>query len=127
MRQTDHEALVTLTRTAVSILNGWDIAPAAQAVLLGLPENTKPRAMKKYQSGQPLPHEAEVLDRIECLMNMHRALEVAFPHNASMANYWVTTRNQMLNNQTPLDVMLEDGLAGMQRILGLLDNSGDWW
>jgi hypothetical protein len=38
----------------------------------------------------------------------------------------MTTQCQYFANQTPLDIMLNEGVAGMKRVLDYLNGTEDW-
>ena len=64
--------------------------------------------------------------RLSYLLSIDRALHNVLPHNAAAARFWITTPNPLFRDQTPLHVMLTDGLAGMQRIVEHLNGPGEW-
>jgi len=118
-----HEERQDLSRTIFRILDNWGIDAKDQISLLGLPADTRSRSLAKYTRGTPLPEEQETHWRISKLLTIQTCLDTAFPHNVAMANYWVTTENTSLNNRTPLQVMLERGIEGIDAVVSQLDYS----
>ena len=57
---------------------------------------------------------------------IERELGFVFPHNPTMAGYWISTENPLFGDRTPLAVMLADGLIGIERIARHLSNAEDW-
>ena len=87
---------------------------------------SRARALNRYRKGEPLPDDEATERRISCLLSIQKALQTVLPHNAAMARYWVTSPNPFLGNQTPLVVMLREGLAGMERVVDILHHRGEW-
>jgi len=120
------EDRLQLARMIVNLLDEWGVEPAGQVLLLGLPEETKPRSMARYGRDLPLPEDAEVMERVEHLVGIADALRTTFPRNARMGTLWLNQRNNRFNDRVPLDVMLEDGLAGVIAVRAHLDCAFDW-
>jgi hypothetical protein len=109
------------------ILNDWQVPPELQVILLGLPENTKPRALNRFRAGEDIFAEDEqTLKRLSCIIGMSQALQSAFPHNPDMARYWATSPSRFLGDRTPLDIMVSHGLEGMQNLLDQLNGDHSW-
>ena len=123
---TDQKERAELTRLVMQILDDWKVEADAQIRLLGLPEKTRTRALNRYRQGEPLPDDGTTDRRISCLLSIQRSLQTALPHNAAMAGVWVTSPNPILGNQTPLVVMLSEGLTGMEKITEILQHRGEW-
>lgn len=122
-----HDERQSLTRETMRILNDWRVPAELQAILLGLPEDTRPRALNRYSSGEALfSDNEETLRRLACIFGIQQALNSAFPHNPDMANYWATSSNIYFGNRTPLDIMVAHGLEGMQNILDHLNGEQGW-
>lgn len=120
------EQRIELTRGVMAILDHWAVPAVAQVRLLGLPDTTKPRALHHYRQDTPLPEVPEVLERIEHLVGIADALRTSYPRNASMDAQWLNTINDRLDQRTPLEVMVDDGLDGVIAVRVLLDCAYDW-
>jgi len=116
-----------LTREVMATLQGWGVPAEAQRMLLGLPGDLRARKLNQFRSGQALPDEPEVLARAQLLIQIGNAVATLYPHNVSVANYWVTTENRFFGRRTPLDVMLEGGLAAMERVIAHLNGTTEWY
>jgi hypothetical protein len=123
----DRQRRIDLTRTVMRILDDWGIAAEHQVLLLGLPRETRARRLRQFRSDTPFPEEDELLVRVHYLLSIQNAIRTYFPHNAVGSNYWVTTRNIVLGRRTPLEVMIDDGLPGMRRILDILNGEVVQW
>ncbi|MGD8514690.1 MAG: DUF2384 domain-containing protein [Granulosicoccaceae bacterium] len=123
----DQNERQSLARETMRILNDWQVPPELQVILLGLPENTKPRALNRYRAGEDIFAEDEqTLKRLSCIIGMSQALQSAFPHNPDMARYWATSPSRFLGDRTPLDIMVSHGLEGMQNLLDQLNGDHSW-
>lgn len=123
----DHEQQASMARETLRILNDWAIPPELQLTLLGFPETSKPRMLNRFRSGgEAFPEEPERLQRISCILSINRALQTMFPHSGNMADLWVTTSNTYFNDRSPLEIMVEHGLNGMQNVSHHLSNNDGW-
>lgn len=114
-----------LIETLLWVFRQWDLDNAAQIRLLGLPDKTPGRVLQQYRQGKPLPDETLFLQHAELILAIYRAVSSFFPGNTTMANYWVTTPSTPFAGRAPIELMLADGLAGMQYCLDHLN--GEHW
>jgi hypothetical protein len=110
----------------MQLFDKWRVSAPQRITLLGLPENTKARFLNRYREDTPLPDSEEIAKRVECFLDIDKALFTSFPHNPAMGQVWLTTPNQRFDKHTPLDVMLEEGLEGMYKIRSHLDCTYNW-
>jgi len=115
-----------LVHTLLSILREWQVEPEQQIILLGMPNSTKARALNRVRAGEPLPECDRFLERAHFLLAIQNAVSSMYPHNAQAANYWVSTPSFFFGNYSPLQIMLNEGVAGMQRVLNNLNGIDDW-
>ena len=120
------EDRLEMSRMVLEMLDSWSVSPAQQVFLLGLPDNTKPRAMKKYRESTPLPNTDEINTRIDHLVGISDALFTSYPRNSRMAGYWVNQVQPRLGGRIPLAIMLEDGLEGLVAVRAYVDCAWDW-
>ena len=126
MSEMSIEDQVSLTKGIMEILDGWGVPPAAIITLLALPEKTPTRAIRRYRENTPFPLTAEVEERIEHIIGITDALRTSYPHNPNMGAMWIRQRSKKLNDQIPLNIILEGGLDGVIEIRKHLDCSYDW-
>jgi hypothetical protein len=117
---------VQLSRMIMDILENWQVSATDQVSLLGLPEGTRPRALKRYHEGTPLPEDPVVWERISHLAGIAEALRTSYPRNVRMASVWLGRSNSRFGDRTPLAAMLEDGMNGINAVHMHLDCSYDW-
>jgi hypothetical protein len=98
----------------------WELDTVTQALLLGLSEGTR-ATVARYRKGQPMSDQRDVLERVGNLLGIHKSLQLLYPHNPEMRNSWVKARNRLLDNRTPLEVMVEHGLPGIVTVRSFTD------
>lgn len=109
-----------LSRVVCALLDRWGLSLQQRYVLLGGdPESAAmPYSAEVALLSTRLP---DVVNRAGQLLAIHRALRVLFLENADLRFSWVQRRNQALDGKTPIDLMLDEGSAGIAKVLTLLD------
>lgn len=115
-----------IARALMGLFDTWGLDTRQRIALLGLPPEKGIRDLNRMRHGEALPEVAEILARARLLLEIQHALEITLPHNTAMVGLWVTTGNIFLENQRPLDVMLNEGMAGVERVARSLHRSDDW-
>ena len=117
----------TLVHEALRILERWKVEHQDQLSLLDLSNDMHPRMLKRIRQGDSRLQESHgMLERIRCIFEIDRSLQQMFPFNADMADYWVTTPNLHLQEQSPLELMLAHGQEGMQTVSQQLNGADTW-
>jgi hypothetical protein len=98
----------------------WQIPTAIQLNLLGLSSNSR-SLLSKYRNGHPLPAYRDVLVRAGYLLSIHKSLGLLYPKNEELKYSWVSRRNKLLENKTPLEIMTEQGIIGLAKIAKFLE------
>ena len=114
------EARRKLAQMVTSLFELWNLPAADQLELLGLSRTSRAQ-ISKYRKGRALPSSRDMLDRIGWLLSIHKSLRLLYPRNESIRYTWVQRRNQILDDQRPLDVMKDQGLIGIARVARYLD------
>jgi hypothetical protein len=122
---TDEER-AQFARALMQLFDRWGLDSAQRTALLGLPPETKARSLTRLRQGEPLPPEQEILHRARCLLEIEHSLETILPLNAAIVDQWIFTENVMLASRRPLDIMIEDGIEGLERVVNSLASGGDW-
>lgn len=117
---------VAVTTRIMAILDGWGMSSTEIISLLALPEKTPTRALRKYRDNTPFPVTSELEERLEHIIGITDALRTSYPHNPQMGKIWIRQRSKKLNNQIPLQIIVENGLDGIIEIRKHLDCSYDW-
>ncbi len=122
----DEQRRADLARVIMQILDEWGVSPEQRVELLGLPDNTSAETLLLYRQGMPIPDTAGVMRRISHVLTIRNALRTTHPHNAAMADFWITTPHLYFNDESPLAVMLARGEDGMRQIVEHLNGTGEW-
>ena len=122
----DENDRLEMAQVVMELFDKWQVSAAQRITLLGLPENTKPRQLSRYRETTPLPDSDELKKRVECFLDIEKALFTSFPHNPSMGRVWLCTPNQRFDKHSPLQIMLEEGLSGIYKIRSHLDCTYNW-
>jgi hypothetical protein len=109
-----------LARLVTRLFELWALPVADQLELLGLSRTSRAQ-ISRYRKGGALPSSRDMLDRIGWLLSIHKSLRLLYPRNESIRYTWVKRRNQILDDQRPLDIMKYQGLIGIARVARYLD------
>ncbi|MDH5631674.1 MAG: MbcA/ParS/Xre antitoxin family protein [Gammaproteobacteria bacterium] len=115
-----------LAKMLLKLLDDWKLSSEQQISLLGMPDSTRIRALARHRAGEPLPDDGQLLARTQHLLAIERALHTSFPTNVALANFWITTENQYFGGRTPLEIMLEEGMDGIERVRAHLEHTDGW-
>lgn len=115
-----------LTTRIMEILDGWGMSSGDIISLLALPEKTPTRALRRYRDNTPFPVTPDLYERIEHIVGITDALRTSYPHNPQMGKMWIRQRCKKLQNQIPLQIIVEKGLDGVIEVRKHLDCSYDW-
>ncbi len=110
-----------LARTVAALFEKWGLSADEQLCLLGMsPESRK--VLPQYRRGErALPNAPDTLTRAGYLLGIHKGLRLLFPESEALRFGWVKLRNRVLDGDTPLEVMVRDGLLGVARIARFID------
>ena len=120
------EQKIEFTRRVIDMLDDWGLDDSQQVQILGLPEETRSRQIRKFRNETPFPEDANLMERIEHLVGIADALRTSYPTNAAGGSMWMNRRNSRFQDRTPLAAMLEDGMRSIVAIRIHLDCSYDW-
>ena len=117
---------VALTVHIMETLDSWGMSSEEIISLIALPTKTPTRALRRYRENTAFPVSPELEERIQHIVGINDALRTSYPHNPHMGKMWMRQRNKKLNNQIPLQIIVENGLEGIVEIRKHLDCSYDW-
>ena len=120
------EESLSLTKMIIGILESWGLNTRQQHTLLAFSKKVPIRGMRRFQDDQAFPNETDLNMRLEHIVGIHHALHTTYPHNPAMGPLWIKTRNKRFENQSPITLMLEEGLTGVMRVRSHLDCAYDW-
>lgn len=126
MRDMNLEDQIAATRVIINILDTWGARDSDQVAILGLPDGTPSRMVRRYRKDTPLPEDAAVMERVEHLVGIAEALRTTFPRNAQMGPQWMNEPHRRFNQRTPMETIVEDGLGGLIAVRAHLDCAFAW-
>lgn len=126
MSDFSHDDRVRLAQDAMLALSDWGAPPEQQLALLGLPRQTRPRALKRYRDGTPLPESGETLERARHIVGIQESLERNHPRNRRAGFLWLYNKNKYFPENPPMGIMLDEGLPGLHRVWVNLDCTVGW-
>lgn len=126
MQDLTPEQKIEFTRRVINLLDEWGLDDSQQIQLLGLPESTRSRQVRKFRHDTPFPDDEDLMERVEHLVGIADALRTSYPTNAFGGVMWMQRRNSRFKDRAPLAAMLEDGLPTIVAIRIHLDCAYDW-
>ena len=115
----DGKARAQLARMVTRLFDHWQLPLTEQAGLLGLSMSNR-ASISRYRAGEPLADNRDLLDRVSCLLGIHKTLRILFPQNRELAYRWMSTSNRRLGMR-PVDVILEHGFEGLLAVRRYLE------
>lgn len=126
MQDQRYEERVALTRAIMYILDQWGLNAQALVSILGLPEGTPTRALRRYRENTPFPETDAVMERLDHVVAIADGLRTTFPLSAPMGALWMQKPNKRFGDRAPAQVLAEDGLTGLQTVRAHLDCAYAW-
>jgi len=110
-----------LARLIMNLFSQWALDTASQLNLLGL-SSTSRALLTSYKKGtKPLPNTRDLFDRAGLLLSIHKSLRILYPKNEHIRYTWVKRKNTAFDNQTPLEIMKNQGIIGLAKIARFLE------
>ena len=126
MSNLSEEDRIALARAVMAILSEWKVSAADQGVILGFPEGTPGRKMRRYHEDTPLPDDPKIMERVEHVISINNALSTTYPTSRNMQSIWMHRPIRRLRYRKPVNIMVEDGLNGIVRVRSHLDCAYMW-
>ena len=114
-----------LAGVLMQVFEQWGISSENQLALMGYPDGTASRELRRLRQGSAFPQDADQLHRAEQLLAIQDCLRTAYPRNRNMASYWLNQPNRHFNKRAPMAVMLE-GVDGLREVRVHLDCTQNW-
>jgi hypothetical protein len=110
----------------MGLLDSWGTNAEEKIALLGLPTDMRTRKLERYRQNEPFPDTEEINEHLEHLVGIADALRTSFPRNVEMCSLWLKKPHRRFADDSPLHVMVRDGLRGLIRVRAHLDCSFAW-
>lgn len=111
-----------IAKMLMQLFEHWQLSTGEQLGALGLYVSNR-AALTRYRKGGLLSNNRDQLDRAAHLLGIHKNLRLLFPHNCDLAYAWIKTRNEAFENLTPIEVICEQGFAGLLRVRAYLNKA----
>ena len=116
LTEMDYAAMVGMV---MELFTHWQVDPAHQAVLLGLPAGNV-TVLDRLRTGESSNVNSDVKERMGHLLAIHHRLRELFPGNRELVYSWMATPNAAFENRAPLALVNELGLAGLLAVRSYL-------
>lgn len=97
------------------LLRLWQLSKADQLRVLGFSHRSYV-TLSRLSDGAPFPTDPGKLERASHLIGIHAALKNLYPENPEIVSGWMTFRNTAFDDNSPLDVVKDKGVAGLLMI-----------
>ena len=111
-----------LAQMVMRLFDQWKLGSADQATLLGLAKGNR-ASLVRYRRGEPIGTRRDQFERVGHLLAVHNALRLLFPKNTELANRWMSTRNRAFEQRTPVELVREQGFAGLLMVRSYLEHA----
>ena len=126
MHEMSNQDQVDFTRTIMMILDDWGLGSEAIISVLGLPDKTPKRNLRKFRENTPFPKAEGLYQRLDHLVGIATSLRTTYPMNPQMGTLWMRKPQRLFDNRSPLDVITNDGEKGLVAVRSHLDCTYDW-
>lgn len=116
----DENSRVAYACMVTQLMNHWQLGTSDQLQMLGL--NADSRAtLSRYRKGAPLAKNRDLIERVAYMLDIHAQLRLIFPHNRNLVYGWMTARVGEFENMTPVEVVKEYGIIGLNMLRHYLE------
>ncbi len=109
-----------IAKMLMQLFEHWQVSTSDQLDMLGLAQNNR-AALSRYKKGEPISSSRDSIERAGHLLAIHKNLRLLFPHNRELAYHWMSTKNMAFEGKTPVEVIHENGFAGLLMVRSYLD------
>ena len=121
-----NEEMLEITSKVVNYLDQWQLSPNDAMNILGIGD-VKPRHLPKYRKMETaLPQTEEVFSRIDHVVGIADALRTTYPFSDKMRIMWLRKPHRRFRKNTPLSVILQEGVNGLMRVRVEIDCAYGW-
>jgi hypothetical protein len=117
----DPDSRKVVIEAVLSLLTRWGIPESDQASLLAVWSLSEVR-------GDMLPlADVSAFERAGHLLAIERALLKRYPYQQQRRNEWITSAQEELQYQIPLNLMLKQGLEGIKKVRQVVEAPCEQW
>lgn len=114
-----------LTEAFYKLAKHWGLSRQEEARLLGWNYKPKRATLDAMRKGKTiLEDDADKIERIVDLINIHKSLRILFPTPADRCRVyeWIKMKRDRFGGHSALDIMLSEGKSGIHAIRRYLDH-----
>jgi len=116
-----------LTKGVMQYLDSWRLSANEIMGLLGLAGSVRSRVLAQFRGGvKAFPETSTVWERVDHIVGISDALRTTYPFSETMGLVWLRKPHRRFNQRTPLQVMLEEDLAGLLKVRIDVDCAYGW-
>lgn len=105
-----------LAKMLLRLFDLWKLDTTSRLILLGM-SRTSRAMLSRYRQGEvPLSAAQDSLDRASWLLAIHQSLRILYPKNPELCYQWIHLPNAIFENNSPLNVMINEGLLGIAKV-----------
>lgn len=120
------EQLSRLTRDCLALMLEWGADLEMTSTILGFPEQTRSRHVRRHFEGYALPDDPLIIERARRVLYLGDALRTTYPTNRKMPAYWMRTPHKRFSGKTPLERISEGDDDALVAVISLLDCAYAW-
>ena len=120
------EEFMYITKAVMKILDTWNLTTEQIVLVLDLPAETKKRQLDKFRTLKSFPKDDLIIRRLSHIVGISDALRTTFPRNENMSEKWLKTQHRRFDNETPLSVIVGQGVDGLCKVRAELDCTFAW-
>jgi hypothetical protein len=122
----NEEQLSRLTQDCLGLLAEWGVDLEMTSTILGFPEQTRSRHIRRYFEGYAFPEDPVVIERARRVLHLGDALRTTYPTNHRMPAYWMRQPHKRFAGKTPLERISEGDEDALVAVISLLDCAYAW-
>ena len=126
--QSDQDAhVLEITPHIIRALDAWQLEDSEIIAVLGLTGAIKTRELRKYRNKtQGLPWSQDMARRVDHIGGITEALQNAYPFSPEFRAMWLRQPHRRFRRATPLKVILDEGVAGLEKVRVEVDCAYGW-
>ena len=108
-------------------LDTWQLSSDQVIKLLSLPESVRTRHIAHFRSGmKSFPEGKDIWNSVDHIIGICDALRTTYPFSDEMRASWIRKPHRRFKQQTPLEVMLNEGESGLLKVRIDIDCAFGW-
>jgi len=116
-----------MTRAVMRYLDSWTLSSEQIISLLDLSESLPSRHLLHFRRGlKAFPDNQNIWNCVDHIIGISEALRTTYPFSDEMRLAWLRKPHRRFKQQTPLEVMLNEGTSGLLKVRIDIDCAFGW-